>query len=137
MADTANRELELSRGRMERFFKLMYEEPGKKNFYQYYAQYNWLRASDWQTRIWLEQVKELLERFNSGTVDKSNMGSQLSAVKNQLISLLSGVRKTEQLATEYEWRVRRYGTMKKWIRTIYGRVARIRKVIKRLEDLSK
>ncbi len=137
MTDTANEELELSRRRMERFFKLMYEEPKRKNFYQYYAQYNWLRASDWQTRIWLEKVNELVEQFNSETVDTSNMKIQLSAIKNQLVSLLSGVQKTEKLASKYKWRVKRYGTMKKWIRAIYERAARIRKVIKHLENPSK
>ncbi|MFX1598473.1 MAG: hypothetical protein ACFFC5_05360 [Promethearchaeota archaeon] len=137
MANTAEKELEMSRKRMERFFRLMYEEPEKKNFYHYYAQYNWLRASDWQTRIWLEQVSDLLEGFNSGAIGKSEVNNLLSSIKNQLVQLMSGVQKTENLASKYEWRVREYGTMKNWVRAIYGRVARIRGLIRQLDDLTK
>ncbi|MFX0097576.1 MAG: hypothetical protein ACFE7E_07435 [Candidatus Hodarchaeota archaeon] len=137
MANIAEKELELSRKRMDRFFRLMYEFPEKKNFYQYYAQYNWLRASDWQIRIWLVQLGNLLEDFNSGIIDKTEVDSQITTIKNQLVQLMSGIQTTGKLASKRRWRVKEYGTMKKWIRAIYGRVARVRKLMKQLDNLVK
>lgn len=137
MTNNAEKELMLSRKRMQKFFKLMHEEPEKRNFYQYYAQYNWLRASDWQTRIWLEQMEILLKEFNSKAVGKSEISNQTRTVKNQLVQLMSGVQKTEKFASKYEWRVKGYGTVKMWIRTIFRRASRIRKLIRQLDNLVK
>ena len=137
MTNTAEKELMLSRKRMKRFFRLMHEEPEKKNFYQYYAQYNWLRASDWQTRIWLEQVKNLLKGFDSKTIEKSEINNQSHTIKNQLVLLMSSVHEAEKLSSKHEWRVKGHGTMKKWVRAIYARAARIRKLIRQLDNLVK
>jgi len=106
-----------------------------KGLYEYYYHYWRVRKADWQTRYFLEELRDEIKAYikreiRAGreipTSRQEEILRRLEAIDKEIDELKKGLTETEKIAVEREWRVRRriypgYSTFERWIKATYGR----------------
>ena len=128
------KKLKNARAKLEVIFKKMVEKPKQANFYKYYANYYWVRASDLQIRIWIRELEDLSHQKNLEN-KKVDLKPKLKQIEKALIDMLANVRKCDAEANEKNWKLRFwYPTLHDYIKKVYKEAATLRRKIKSLRS---
>ena len=106
-----------------------------KGLYEYYYHYWRVRIADWQTRYFLEELRDEIKAFIKREIRagreipaprQEEILKRLEEIDKEIDELKRGLKETEKIAVEREWRLRRriypgYTTFERWIKATYGR----------------
>ncbi len=121
-----------ARAKLEEAFKNIVEKEKMANFYKYYANYYWVKSSDIQIQLWLKEFEEL-QHQKSLVNDKTSLENRIKRVENDIVHILSNLKKCDEEAVQKNWRVRiKYKTIHDYIRDVYGKAAELRRLLKKI-----
>lgn len=124
--------LKNARAKLEEAFKNIVEKEKMANFYKYYANYYWVKSSDIQIQLWLKEFNELLNQ-KSLVNDKNTLADRIKRVENDIVHILSNLKKCDEEAVQKSWKVRsKYKTIHDYIREVYGKAAELRRLLKKV-----
>ncbi|WEU40387.1 MAG: hypothetical protein OdinLCB4_000180 [Candidatus Odinarchaeum yellowstonii] len=126
------RSLNNARAKLEEAFKNIVEKEKMANFYKYYANYYWVKSCDIQIQLWLKEFEEI-QRQKSLLNDKTHLENKIKMVENNIVHMLSNLKKCDEEAVQKNWRLRiKYKTIHDYIREVYGRAAELRRLLKKI-----
>jgi len=134
------REIKRSEERIEYHTRMMTEAPRLRRIYEYWLHYHRVRVGDWTTRLWFEELRDVVKKRVIKAVEEGALTPDFQQeirkttgeYEGRIEQLLSDIRETRRIATERNWRLawpREYPTMVSWMSAIYGRLGPIRQWI--------
>jgi len=129
------KELTNARAKLESAFKNIVEKEKMANFYKYYANYYWVKSSDLQIKIWLNELDEITSQktlFENNEAEKNN---KIKNIENQLIHIMANLKKCDDEATEKNWKLAfNYPTIHDYIKSVYKNAAMLRRKMKKMHS---
>jgi len=133
------REIEKSESRIEYHRRMMEERPELARMYEYWLHYHITRRAEWLTRLWLEELRDIIKPEVRRGVTRERareIRDYLAYIESEIASLLEQLLETRRLAEAREWGLRypeAYPTMARWISSVYGRLTPIRGWMREIE----
>jgi len=124
----------------------MQEVPRLARLYEYWMNWYRVRRADWQTRLWLEQVKSRKAQIkqweaegvlNDHLVECERISKDADVVEDGMKIIQTELQETLELAREREWHVRYpkpQTTMEGWIGTIHERYKALHYWIRKIRE---
>jgi hypothetical protein len=129
--------------RMDYFTRMMRERPQLYGIWFYWFHWYRVRRADWQTRLWLEELREWKKEIRGWTKPEEHLDraevirKNLETIEDGITIIRRELRETRREARAREWRIRfprPYETMTRWIANITKRFRSIRRWIKRIRE---
>jgi hypothetical protein len=134
--------------RMDYFLKQMKDRPQLTGIWTYWFHWYRVRRADWQTRLWLEQLRawkrEIRALEKAGTLNQNisraeRIRKNVEAVQDGMTVIRQELEETNRLARRRDWHIRfpkPHVIMRRWVSLVRRRYRQLRYWINRiLEEL--
>jgi len=129
--------------RMDYFSRMMKERPNLHGIWFYWFNYWRVSRADWQTRLWLQELRGWKAEIRSWTKPEEHLDraetirKNVETVEDGITVIRRELKQTRREARSRDWHIRfptPHVTMTRWIRTIIRRFRRIRYWIRLIRE---